>query len=122
MAEWAEVHGNFYGTSATYIERSLTDGHTVLLDIDVQGARKLTGRYPDATTVFIMPPTMRELKRRLGKRGTDGPEAMERRLRNAEAEMTEADHYDYVIINDDLNEAILKLLALVEKISSRRHS
>ena len=119
LAEWAEVHGHFYGTSATYIETSIAEGKSVLLDIDVQGAKKLTAKYPDAISVFIMPPDMRELQRRLNKRGTDRPEAVDRRLSNAEAEMAEARGYDHVIVNDDLAEAILRLERLIEEASSR---
>ena len=119
LAEWAEVHGHLYGTSATYIETSIADGQSVLLDIDVQGAKKLTAKYPDAISVFIMPPNMRELERRLNKRGTDLPEAVERRLKNAEAEMAEAHGYDHVIVNDDLAEAMLKLETIIEAASSR---
>jgi guanylate kinase len=118
LAEWAEVHGHLYGTSATYIERSLADGYDVLLDIDVQGAKKLTAQFPDAILVFIMPPSIQELERRLMKRGTDSPEAMERRLKNAEAEIAEAHLYDHVIVNDNLSETILGLETLIEEAST----
>ena len=118
LAEWAEVHGHLYGTSATYIERSLADGYHVLLDIDVQGAKKLTAQFPEATSVFIMPPSTKELERRLMKRGTDSAEAVERRLKNAEAEIAEAHLYDDVIVNDDLAETILRLETLIEEAST----
>jgi guanylate kinase len=117
FAEWAEVHGHLYGTSATYIERSLADGHTVLLDIDVQGAKKIATQFPKAISVFIMPPSTKELERRLAKRGTDSPEAVERRLKNAKAEMAEAHLYDHVIVNDHLPETILRLEKLIEEAS-----
>ena len=118
LAEWAEVHGHLYGTSATYIERSLADGYDVLLDIDVQGAKKLTAQFPEAILVFIMPPSTQELERRLMKRGTDSPEAVERRMKNAEAEIAEAHLYDHVIVNDDLSETILRLETLIEEAST----
>jgi guanylate kinase len=118
LAEWAEVHGYLYGTSASYIEDSIADGHDILLDIDVQGAKTLGTRYPEAITVFVMPPTIEELERRLIKRGTDDPATVARRLKNAEAEMGEAYRYDHVIVNEDLAEAILKFETLIGEAST----
>lgn len=115
LAEWAEVHGCLYGTSAAYIEHFLAEGNDVLLDIDVQGAKKLSAKYPNAVLVFIAPPSMEELKRRLNKRGTDSPMDMARRLEGAEAEMEEACHYHYVIINDVLARTVSELDAVIEK-------
>jgi guanylate kinase len=117
LAEWAEVHGHLYGTSAMYIEQSLSEGCDVLLDIDVQGAKQLRAKFPKAVSVFIMPPSMKELERRLMKRGTDSPETVARRLKNAEAEMVEAGGYDHVLVNDVLSETIGELERLLEGIS-----
>lgn len=119
FAEWAEVHGHLYGTSASYIETSIAAGYDILLDIDVQGAKKLGTRYPEAITVFVMPPTIEELERRLIQRGTDDPATISRRLKDAAAEMGEAYRYDHVIINEDLAEAIMKLETVIEEASAR---
>jgi guanylate kinase len=103
LAEWAEVHGRLYGTSATYLEEALAVGQDVLLDIDVQ----------EAISVFVAAPDRAELRKRLMKRGTDSPEAVERRLKDAEKEMTQAHLYDHVLVNDDLNQTVSRLEAIL---------
>ncbi len=115
-AEWAEVHGNFYGTSAKKLEKTLNSGKDVLLDIDTQGAKKLRSRYPDATSIFIMPPSFEALKERLAKRGTDSAESIARRLEDAKKEMREAASYDVVITNGDLSVAIAELKQVIAEI------
>lgn len=115
FAEWAEVHGHLYGTSARFLDDSLHRGCDVLFDIDVEGAKKLCARYPEATSVFIAPPSMEELKRRLAERRTDSAGAIEQRLKNARAEMAEAKWYHHVIVNDDLDRAVSSLKAIIEK-------
>jgi len=116
LAEWAEVHGHLYGTSARYVEETLAGGRDVLLDIDVEGTKRLSDRYPEAISVFIAPPTMTELEKRLNRRGTDSPEVVARRLKSAEAEMVQVRCYDHVIVNDDLAEALLKLETIIKKV------
>lgn len=116
MAEWAEVHGHLYGTSARYIEETLAGGQDVLMDIDVEGTKRLSARYPEAISVFITPPTMKELEKRLNRRGTDSPVVVARRLRSAEAEMAQVHCYDHVIVNDDLAKALLKLETIIEEV------
>ena len=111
-AEWAEVHGNFYGTSAAFLKQGLANGHGVLLDIDVQGTRQILTRFPDSVTIFIMPPSINELKARLEKRGTDDPRVVARRLENAEKEIAQRQLYRHVIVNDDLAQATADLIAL----------
>jgi guanylate kinase len=106
FAEWAEVYGQRYATSARQIERALALGEDIVCDIDVQGARRLKGRYPDAVLVFVLPPSVTELERRLCERNTDHPEACRERLAAARAEIAQAAHYDYFIINDDLERAV----------------
>lgn len=113
--EWEEVHGHKYGTSGAFVEESLSRGHDVVFDIDVKGARKIYARYPEAVLIFIAAPSMEELKRRLTGRGTDSSGVIERRLKNAEAEMAEAGWYHHIIVNDDLNRAISKVHAIIEK-------
>jgi guanylate kinase len=117
FAEWAEVHGHFYGTSAATIEATLAKGEDLLLDIDVVGARKLLVRFPEAISVFVAPPTLAELERRLTARNTDSPAAVKRRLRNAETEMAQADRYDHVVVNEDLIQAISKLETILKNAS-----
>jgi len=119
FAEWAEVHGYLYGTSGRYIEQALNKGQDVLLDIDVEGAKILSSKYPEGFRVFIAPPNMEELERRIKKRDTDGPDVVGRRLKNAQAEMLQADLYDRVVVNDDLVETISELEKIIEKVRSR---
>ncbi|OMG53020.1 guanylate kinase [Azonexus hydrophilus] len=111
--EWAEVHGNFYGTSKKWISDQLAEGHDVLLEIDWQGAQQVRKLFPEAIGVFILPPSMDELTRRLTGRGTDAPDVIERRLAAAEAEMRHVGEFDYVIINDQLDQALDDLRAIV---------
>ncbi|HEX9195754.1 MAG TPA: guanylate kinase [Azonexus sp.] len=111
--EWAEVHGNFYGTSKVWIADRLAAGHDVLLEIDWQGAQQVRAVFPEAIGVFILPPSMEELTRRLTGRGTDSAEVIERRLAAAEAEMRHVGEFDYVIINDGLEQALDDLRAVV---------
>jgi len=113
-AEWAEVHGNLYGTSADVIDEGLSAGRDLLLDIDVQGTIQILARYPESITIFIMPPDMETLRRRLESRGTDNPEEIARRLKTAEKEMTRSDLYRHVIINDRLAEAQQELKTLIQ--------
>jgi guanylate kinase len=107
------VHGNFYGTSKKWISDQLTAGHDVLLEIDWQGAQQVRKLFPDALGIFILPPSIDELTRRLVGRGTDAPEIIERRLAAAEAEMRHVGEFDYVIINDQLDQALEDLRAIV---------
>ncbi len=118
LAEWAEVHGHFYGTSATFIEKSLSEGNDVILDIDVKGAKKLLSKYPEAISIFVAPPTMKELRERLSDRETDSHDAIERRLKNARVEMAQAHFYDHVLVNDDLEEVVLKLDSIIAEAPS----
>jgi guanylate kinase len=103
--EWAEVHGNFYGTSRRRIEDIVTRGNDVILDIDVQGARQIKEHYPQSTLIFILPPSMTVLEKRLFDRMSDSPEVIEKRLKKAREEICEYKYYDYVIVNDLFEEA-----------------
>ncbi|RLC08260.1 MAG: guanylate kinase [Deltaproteobacteria bacterium] len=116
FAEWAKVYGCLYGTSAAYIEEALASGRDVVLDIDVQGAEKLYAKYPDAVLIFLVPPSFEKLQKRLVKRGTDSSETIKSRLRSAEAEMSAARHYHYVIVNDDLGKTVSELNTIIEKV------
>jgi guanylate kinase len=119
FAEWAEVHGNYYGTSIATLEQARKDGIDILLDIDCQGARILKDRKINGVFVFVMPPSMTELRRRLESRSSDAVEVIERRIVRAAEEIREARWYDYIVVNDRLEEAQEGLAAIV---TSARHS
>ncbi len=111
--EWAEVHGNFYGTSKQTVMEQLEQGNDIVLDIDVQGARQLRSSSLEAIFIFITPPSWQELKKRLTGRGTDDQTTIDLRLKNARLEMKDAELYDYVIINDDISTAVDVLRAII---------
>lgn len=117
-AEWARVHGHYYGTSAELLEQARTAGRDVLLDIDVQGTRQICRRFPESITIFIMPPSLTVLEQRLRARGTDRPEAIALRLLNARDEMAQSHSYRHIIVNDDLAAAIAELMTIL---NSYRH-
>lgn len=118
-AEWAQVHGNFYGTSAEFLQKVVARGRDILLDIDVQGTVQLLQRFPESVTIFIMPPAIGVLRERLEKRGSDSRAVIDERLANAEKEIASKDLYRYVVINDRLPEALEELFSIVEKYSVR---
>ena len=111
--EWAEVHGNFYGTSKKSIADQLASGADVLLEIDWQGAQQVRSIFPMAIGIFFLPPSFEELTRRLTGRGTDSGDVIARRLAGAQAEMRHVSEFDYVIINDQLAQALDDLRAVV---------
>jgi len=115
FAEWAEVHGHFYGTSARFIEENLLNGSDVIVDVDPQGAKRLLSKYTDALSIFVRPPTIDVLKDRLTARETDSPEVIERRLKNAREEMKEMHHYTYILVNDDLEKAVSRFQAILDE-------
>ncbi len=111
--EWAEVYGNLYGTSKSQVIKALNEGKDVLLDIDTQGALQVKKNFPEAVLIFILPPSLKELERRLRSRGTDDEETIERRLKTARVEIERAPLYDYIVVNDVLEEAFEKLKSIV---------
>jgi guanylate kinase len=113
-AEWAKVHGNYYGTSAPFLDQAIASGQDIFLDIDVQGTVQILERYPRAVTIFIMPPSLSVLKQRLEKRGTESAREIEKRLRNAQREIDRNGMYDHIIINDDLQTAIQTLARTID--------
>jgi guanylate kinase len=113
LLEWAEVHGNFYGTPRKLVERTLASGQDMVFDIDYQGTRQVRQKLPeDVVTVFILPPSFRELKARLERRAEDSPEIIAKRLTNARVEMERWVEYDYVIVNEDLGRSYESLKAI----------
>ena len=111
--EWAEVHGHLYGTSKVAIQRRIESGDDVVLEIDWQGALQIKALFPNAVLVFILPPSFDELQRRIELRGEDGSESIERRMANARAEVAQARHFDFVIINNLFETALFDLKAIV---------
>lgn len=118
--EWAEVHGNFYGTRASDVEASLDAGRDIVLEIDVQGMEEVVRRMPDAETIFITVPSIEVLRDRMIGRGSETDESLERRLRDAEVEMARAAEYRYVIVNDDAARASRELIDIVSERRGRR--
>ncbi len=117
--EWAEVHGYFYGTPKDEVERMLKEGHDVILDIDVQGAKQIKSKGKEGVYIFIAPPSLEVCRERLRKRGVDSEEEIDRRLENAKKELAEALWYDYIIINDRLEDAFERLKAIILAEKSR---
>ena len=111
--EWARVHNNYYGTSRKAIEDMLSSGADCLLDIDTQGASQIRQKFPDAVLLFILPPSMEALRERLEGRKSDSPEVIKTRLENARGEIKRYKDFDYVIINDSLEEALERLKAVL---------
>ena len=111
--EWAEVHGNYYGTARVWVEAELTAGRNVLLEIDWQGARQIKARFPACVTIFILPPSFAELEARLRKRASDSDAVIAKRLANAHEELRHVHEFEYVIINDRLDVATQELIAVV---------
>jgi guanylate kinase len=118
--EWAEVHGDLKGTSRAELELARAAGVELLLDLDVQGAEQVRRRYPQAVTIFVLPPSFAELERRLRGRGQDSEEVVRRRLRNARDEMRRFAEYDFVVVNDDFERCVGDLVALVRAARLRR--
>ena len=119
FAEWAEIYGCRYGTSMGHLETVLAEGRDVLLDIDAQGARQLREKRMSGIFIFILPPSLRELERRLSSRETEGPKVREGRLSKAKAEIAEARWYDYLVVNDELEKAQKKMKAIILAEKSR---
>ena len=126
LLEWAEVHGNYYGTPRDPVDAAIEDGRDTLFDIDWQGTLQLyESKRSDVVSVFVLPPSMAELRSRLERRAEDQPDVISQRLKNAQDEMSHWNEYDYVLINDDLQAAFEKVRAIlmVERLRrQRRHA
>ena len=114
LLEYAEVYGNYYGTPRKYVEDLLNAGQDVLLEIDIQGALQIKERFPEGVFVFIVPPSLDELSARIYKRGTDSEDVIKRRMASAAGELTYAQKYDYIIVNDIAEKAANKVLTIME--------
>ncbi|MEW5693387.1 MAG: guanylate kinase [Candidatus Hydrogenedentota bacterium] len=114
FVEWAEVHGNYYGSPREYINKTIKNGIDILLDIDVQGGMNIRRLYRDnSVLIFILPPSFKKLEQRLKKRKTDSCDVIARRLENAKKEIISLPHYDYFVINDNLDEAISNVMNII---------
>lgn len=111
--EWAKVHNNYYGTPRDYVEKTMSEGKDVILEIDIQGARQVKKLYQDAVYIFLSPPSLKELEKRLNKRGSENENDKLVRIQNAMMEMQEKINYDYEIINDLVDKAADKLKAII---------
>jgi guanylate kinase len=111
--EYAEVYDNFYGTPISGIEKKLEEGYDVILEIDIQGALKVKDRYPEGLFIFILPPSMEELKNRIKKRGSETEESFLKRFKSAFKEINYASRYNYAVINDVVEEATYKLESII---------
>ena len=121
LLEWAEVHGNYYGTPRGPVEEILSEGRDALFDIDYQGTQQVREKMgADTVTVFILPPSMKELRARLERRAEDSREVIEKRLANARKEIARWKQYDYIIVNDDLQRSFDDLLAILRAERQRR--
>lgn len=120
LVEWAEVHGEYYGTPRRFIETEIEQGHDVILNIDFQGGISVKKAFPDAVMIFILPPSFEDLRLRIRKRGADETLDLETRLANAREEIKASVNYDYFVENDDLDDAVNEVLAIISAERCRR--
>lgn len=120
FAEWADVHGQRYGTLKAEVDRVMQEGKHVMLDIDVQGARQLRQRFLESVTIFVLPPSLEALVARLTGRKTESAEALALRLRNARLELAEAEQYQHLVVNDTLDAAVAKVSAIIDEETTKR--
>jgi len=121
LLEWAQVYDNYYGTPKAYVEQLLADGKDCILEIDPQGAMQIREASDEAVLVYVMPPSMEELRNRLIGRGTETMEQVEKRMSCARDEMAYRDKYDYIIVNDELSQAAAKMEAVMQAEKCRRN-
>ena len=119
--EWEEIFGNYYGTSEKQVREALTNGQDVILSIDVKGARRVKKKFPESISIFIMPPSVSALTERLKKRNTEKAAQMKLRLEESEKEIAAADEYDYLVVNEDIDQAAGELKEILEAERKNRH-
>ncbi|MBV6444091.1 MAG: guanylate kinase [Ignavibacteriales bacterium] len=115
FVEWEEVFGNLYGTLKSELITTISRGEDIFLEVDVKGALKIKGQFPEAILIFLMPPSFEELITRLRGRSTESPEQLERRISRAEMEISQKDKFDYTVVNNDLSQCVNEVLELIEK-------
>ena len=120
--EWAVVYDQLYGTSLSSIDRELSSGKDILMDVDIQGAREIKRKYPESSSIFILPPSIDSLNERLQRRSKDDKKHIELRLKNAVEEIQKCREYDYIVVNNDLKQAIKEIEAIIiaQRINRRR--
>ncbi|SFK55003.1 guanylate kinase [Salinicoccus halodurans] len=118
--EYAEYVGNYYGTPVEYVEQTMADGHDVFLEIEVEGAKQVREKFPDALFIFLAPPNLTQLEARLVNRGTDSPDIIRHRIEEAKRELKLMNLYDYVVVNDDVDAARQRVQCIVEASHMRR--
>jgi guanylate kinase len=116
FAEWAEVHGNYYGTSKLFLDKMLNTKKNILMDIDIQGGMNIKKQYPGACTIFVMPSDLKTLKERLVSRNKDHRKAIEMRLGNAVEEVKSVQKYEYLVINEELNKAVVAVKTIIKSL------
>ena len=114
--EYAQFNGNYYGTPKSFIEKCIEEGKTVFLEIEVQGAEKVRAKFPDSVSIFILPPSLEELEKRLRGRQTDDPKVIERRLEIAPLEIARQNEFDYRVVNDDIDRAINEIYNIIKNL------
>lgn len=122
MLEYASYCGNYYGTPRKPVEDKLNEGKHVILEIEVQGALKVMEKCPEAVSVFVLPPSMKELRRRLGKRGTEAEDVINKRMAQAEQEIRQAEKYDYIMVNGELETAVNDLLGIIRSCELKKEN
>lgn len=118
--EWAPVHGYLYGTAFEAVKAQISAGCDILMDVDVQGGRNVKKQSPESTLIFLLPPSLEILKKRLTDRGTDDPKEIQKRLSKASGEIKNCSWYDYIVINDDLEKAVLEAQSIIVSARCRR--
>ncbi len=113
LLEWAEYVGNYYGTPLEYVQNTIESGHDILLEIEVQGALKVKEKFPDGVFIFLMPPSLQELRNRIVGRGTEPDEIIDERMKVAREEIEMMENYDYVVENDEVSKAVERIKAIV---------
>lgn len=124
LLEYAQFCGNYYGTPADYVNKKFSEGNNVILEIEVQGALQVKKNKPDAVLIFMIPPTIEELKNRLVNRGTETDDVIQTRLKRAEEEIELINHYDYIVVNDNISDAVEQIKSIVkaEKLKIQRNT
>ena len=118
--EWANVHGHLYGTAFDALKAQMSAGSDVIMDVDVQGGRNVKKQFPDSALIFLLPPSLEVLRKRLTGRGTDDPEVIENRMAQASEEIKNCSWYDYIVINDDLQKAVFEAQSIIVSARCRR--
>lgn len=113
LLEWAKVYDNYYGTPVEPIQKALAEGRDILLEIDTQGGLSVMEKFPEGVYIFILPPSMQELERRIRGRGTEEEDALQKRLQNAEKEINDGKRYTYVIVNREIDDAVAEIKAIL---------